>query len=128
MGTTGTTLGSGNHFAMRRSTRRLAVPYTFTTFAPAGFSRFGRTEMIHGLRRMTAPTLTTSLPSRKEERQSECRGRPCHGLATLPTKQRDRGFPAVPWWRRRESNPGPKITRPTASTCVFSRLHRPDLR
>ncbi len=25
-----------------------------------------------------------------------------------PDKRRDRGFPAVPWWRRRESNPGPE--------------------
>ena len=31
-------------------------------------------------------------------------------------------------WRRRESNPGPKMTMPTASTCVSGRLHRPDLR
>ncbi len=31
-------------------------------------------------------------------------------------------------WRRRESNPGPKMPRPLASTCVSSRLCRPDLR
>jgi len=32
------------------------------------------------------------------------------------------------WWRRRESNPGPKISRPTASTCVSGRLSHPNLR
>lgn len=29
---------------------------------------------------------------------------PCNGRVTRPTKQRDRGKTAVPWWRRRESN------------------------
>jgi len=40
----------------------------------------------------------------------------------------DGGSNLLQWWRRRESNPGPKMTRPPASTCVSGRLHRPDLR
>ena len=35
------------------------------------------------------------------------------GAQQVPTKRRDRGKTAVPWWRRRESNPGPKTPRHT---------------
>lgn len=45
------------------------------------------------------------------------------------TRRRTKGPVSRPQrWRRRESNPGPKISRPPASTCVSSRLNRPDLR
>ncbi len=40
----------------------------------------------------------------------------------------DGGSNLLQWWRRRESNPGPKISRLPASTCVSGHLSRPRLR
>ena len=78
----------------------------------------------------SAATTSTAASSPKEEARAEEKGN-----RVLAKRL---GFGAVRFtkrlvfrgerWRRRESNPGPKMPRPLASTCVSSRLCRPDLR
>ena len=45
-----------------------------------------------------------------------------------PVRSGAESIRVVEWWRRRESNPGPKTSRLPASTCVSGHLHRPRLR
>lgn len=76
------------------------------------------------LRRLTGPvTLTPRKPEvGRSYFQVSCR------FDSLNLLLADGGSNLLQWWRRRESNPGPKTSRPPASTCVSSRLNRPDLR
>ena len=72
------------------------------------------------LRRLTGAV--TLMPRKPEVGrpyfQAACRF-DCLNLLTLE----DGGSNLLQWWRRRESNPGPKTSRPPASTCVFGRFN-----